>query len=80
MVVLKEAPNADGGKAFVEFVLSDPGQALVAKAMMLPAREDVPADASRAQLKDIKALPVDYAKSIAQREAILGRFASQVAR
>ena len=80
MVVLKEAPNADGGKAFVEFVLSDAGQKLVANAMMLPAREDVPADSSRAPLAQIKALPVDYTKSIAQREEILGRFGREVAR
>jgi iron(III) transport system substrate-binding protein len=80
MVLLKEAPNADGGKAFVEYMLSDQGQAQVIKTLLLPAREDLKADPSRAQLADIKALPVDYAKSIAQRDAILGRFASQVAR
>jgi iron(III) transport system substrate-binding protein len=80
MVVLKEAPNADGAKAFVEFVLADPGQQLVAKALMLPAREDVRADPSRAPLAEIKALPVDYAKSIQQREAILGRFGREIAR
>jgi iron(III) transport system substrate-binding protein len=78
--VLKEAPNADGGKAFVEFMLSDNGQKLVANAFMLPSREDYPADPSRTQLKDIKALPVDYSKSIAQREAILGRFSREIAR
>jgi len=80
MVVLKDAPNAEGGKAFVEFVLADPGQQLVARAMMLPAREDVPADPNRAPLSQIKALPVDYSKSIQQREAILGRFSREIAR
>jgi iron(III) transport system substrate-binding protein len=80
MAILKAAPNAEGAKAFTDFVLSDAGQKLVADAYMLPARQDYPVNPLRVGLADIKALPVDYTKSIAAREATLSRFAAEVAR
>ena len=80
MMILKSAPNVAGAKAFEDFMLSDAGQKLVAGTFMVPARQDVPADPSRTQLKDIKTMPVNYQRSIEQREATLSRFGREIAR
>lgn len=57
-VMLQEgAPNPEGGQAFIDFMLSAEGQALVAGVNMIPARADV--DAQRPVPGDFIALPAD---------------------
>nr|WP_211366538.1 extracellular solute-binding protein [Verticiella sediminum] len=73
MMVMKAAPNPAQAQAFIDYVLSDEGQALVADTFLLPARADVPA--RRAGLDALKLLPLDAQVGQAEREATLRRFA-----
>jgi iron(III) transport system substrate-binding protein len=54
MMILKSSKNPDEAKAFIDYSLSDEGQALVAKAHLMPARSDVKAD--RPLIADLKIL------------------------
>ncbi|MFN3615295.1 MAG: ABC transporter substrate-binding protein [Rubrimonas sp.] len=69
MMVLSTAPNPDGARAFIDYVLSDEGQAMVAAVNLMPARTDVAAD--RPLIGDLTVLEVDPA---ADRGATLARF------
>lgn len=71
MMVLASAPNPDGARAFIEYVLSDEGQAMVAAENIMPARTDIAAD--RPLIADIKVLEVDAATD---RTGTLTRFGS----
>lgn len=51
------APNPEGGQAFIDFMLSDEGQALVAGVNMIPARVSTPAQ--RPVPGEFTALPAD---------------------
>ncbi|MFP8575209.1 ABC transporter substrate-binding protein [Klebsiella pasteurii] len=71
MMILKTSQHAEDAKAFVDYVLSPEGQALVADAWLMPARSDVPA--KRPLLNELKILPtVSDGKS--ERSAVLSRF------
>jgi iron(III) transport system substrate-binding protein len=75
MMILKSSKAADDARKFVDFVLSPRGQALVAEAYLIPARQDVAA--KRQTLKDIKLLPeLDAGQSLAARATALHRFAT----
>ena len=71
MMILKSTQHADDAKAFVDYVLSAEGQAMVADAWLMPAREDV--QAKRPLLNDLKILPTKSDGS-AERSDILKRF------
>jgi ABC-type Fe3+ transport system substrate-binding protein len=43
IALLKSAPHPNAGKLFIEFILSEEGQKVVAAAGYIPARPDVPA-------------------------------------
>lgn len=78
MSLLKNAPHADNGKKLLDFVLSDKGQAMWAKAYLRPARAvELPADVASRFLpaKDYeRAKPVDYAKMEAMQKGFSDRF------
>jgi iron(III) transport system substrate-binding protein len=80
MMIMKTAPNPVAAKAFMDFVLSDGGQKLVAKSFLIPARQDVPADPARKSLSQLNALPVDWDKAIAAQQETLTRFANEITR
>ena len=71
MMILKTTQHADEAKAFVDYVLSPEGQALVADAWLMPARSDV--SAKRPLLNDLKVLPTTSDGS-SERSAVLARF------
>ncbi|WP_148249849.1 ABC transporter substrate-binding protein [Raoultella terrigena] len=71
MMILKTTPHADDAKAFVDYVLSPDGQAMVADAWLMPARSDVPA--KRPLLNELKVLPTSGDGS-SERRAVLARF------
>lgn len=52
-MILKSAKNPEGARAFIDFLLSDKAQELVAKAYLLPGRTDVKAE-GRLGLDEIK--------------------------
>lgn len=57
--IIKTSPNVDNAKAFIDYLLSDEAQALVAKAYLLPGRTDVKAE-NRANLDEIKTFDVKW--------------------
>jgi iron(III) transport system substrate-binding protein len=71
MMILKTTQHADDAKAFVDYVLSPEGQAMVADAWLMPARSDVPA--KRPLLNELKVLPTSGDGS-SERRAVLTRF------
>lgn len=70
MMILKSSTHQDAAKKFIDYVLSDAGQAMVAKVYLMPARSDVSAD--RPLVSDLKILDVDPATD---RKATLAHFA-----
>jgi iron(III) transport system substrate-binding protein len=73
MMIMASTDVPDAARAFVDFVLSDAGQARVAEVNLMPARTDVAAD--RPLISDLTLLPLDSAAVAAGREATLARFA-----
>ena len=71
MMILKTTQHADDAKAFVDYVLSPEGQALVADAWLMPARTDV--TAKRPLLNDLKILPTSN-DGDSERSDVLKRF------
>lgn len=71
MMILKSTQHADDAKAFVDYVLSAEGQAMVADAWLMPAREDV--NAKRPLLNALKVLPTK-SDGASERSDILKRF------
>ncbi|MGG5839942.1 ABC transporter substrate-binding protein [Huaxiibacter chinensis] len=71
MMILKSTQQADEAKAFVDYVLSPEGQAMVADAWLMPARDDV--KAKRPLLNELKILPTS-SDGNSERSEILKRF------
>ncbi len=76
MMILNSTSNPDAAKAFVDFVLSDAGQKLVAATWMMPARADVAG--LRPGIADLKVIEVDESAVAARREEIIARFNATV--
>jgi iron(III) transport system substrate-binding protein len=74
MMILKSSQAAADAKRFIDFVLSNEGQARVAATFLIPARTDVPS--RRPGVKDIKALPPENDADRAGRQALLERFST----
>ncbi len=58
-MILKTSPYTDNAKAFMDYLISDEGQKLVADAYLLPGREDIKTD-KRANVSDIPLLNSDW--------------------
>lgn len=71
MMILKTTQHADDAKAFIDYVLSPEGQALVADAWLMPARTDV--TAKRPLLNELKILPTTNDGN-SERSDVLKRF------
>ena len=71
-MILNWTKNEAGAKGFMDYMLSDEGQAMVAKVFLMPARTDVKAD--RLLIGDLKLLDIDTASAYAAREQILAEF------
>lgn len=75
MMILKSSKSADDARKFIDFVLSEKGQTMVADTFLLPARTDIPA--KRPALSDIPLLPTsDQAPDAAGRAALLQKFST----
>ena len=72
MFILQSTTNPDAATAFVDFVLSDAGQALVADTWMMPARADV--DGLRPGINELNVIEVDEDAAFARRDDIIARF------
>jgi iron(III) transport system substrate-binding protein len=75
MMILKSSKAPDDARKFIDFVLSPQGQARVAEAYLVPARQDIAI--KRPALKDIKLLPdAESNAQYASRAALLYRFST----
>lgn len=72
MMILKTSKNVDNAKKFIDYVLSEEGQKLVADVYLLPARTDIAA--KRPGWKDIKLLPADTGATAQKRTETLAQF------
>lgn len=73
MMILKSTQHAGDAKAFIDYVLSPDGQALVADAWLMPARTDI--SAKRPLLNQLTVLPTRSDGS-SERDGVLKRFNS----
>jgi len=76
MMILQSTAKPDAARAFVDFVLSEAGQALVAETYMMPARTDV--EGLRPGIADLTVIEVDDDAVAARREEIIARFNATV--
>ncbi|KAA8997682.1 ABC transporter substrate-binding protein [Affinibrenneria salicis] len=74
VAMMKNAKNPAAAKAFIDFVLSEPGQRLVLKQGYLPARADLPAPAGFPPRDHIKLMTFDAGNALAEAEQNKQRF------
>ncbi|RCV86415.1 ABC transporter substrate-binding protein [Billgrantia montanilacus] len=72
MMILASTAMPDEAEQFVDFVLSEQGQARVAERYLMPSRTDI--EALRPTIEELTLIEVDSNAMNAQREAILDRF------
>lgn len=58
-MIMKTAPNVDNAKAFMDYLLSDDAQKMIADAYLLPSRSDITCD-KRANYSDIPQITCDW--------------------
>lgn len=58
-MILKSSKNIDNAKAFIDYLLSDDAQSLVANAYLLPGRTDIKCD-NRTNISDIPVINLDW--------------------
>ncbi len=76
VAVLKTARNVDAARAFVDFCLSAPGQELVARQGMMPARAGITPPPGFPRLGSFKLLNVDADRALDAVEADKKRFSA----
>lgn len=73
-MILNWSKNQDEAKQFIDYMLSDAGQAIVAASNLMPARTDIAAN--RPLIGDLKILPIDAETVYAGREQTLSAFSA----
>lgn len=71
--IVKSSQNVDNAKAFIDYLLSDEAQNMVADTYLLPGRKDIKAK-DRASADEIPVMKVDWAWMDANSEAVTKRF------
>lgn len=71
IMIQSQTDNPEQAKAFVDYVLSEQGQNMVADVFLMPSRADISAD--RATIDELTVIDTDDAVA-RDREALLGRF------
>ncbi len=78
VAIFKNSPNVDAAKKFVDFLLSQEGQTIIARNGTLPVRTDVtvPAEFGLPPVADAvkRSIKVDYPALIAEKEATVKKF------
>lgn len=72
-MIMNWSKNQDDAKKFIDYMLSDAGQKMVAAQMLMPARTDIPAN--RPLIGDLKLLKYDTADIYGKRKETLKTFA-----
>lgn len=75
-VILESSENKPQAEEFVNYLLSDRAQAIVAKNLLLPGRSDIPADPSRPDYADIKQLDYDWNWMFSNQASITSKFSA----
>jgi iron(III) transport system substrate-binding protein len=78
IVILNSSSQTDAARRFVDFVLSDAGQAIAAKALLIPAVTAVAAAPVWPALDRTRFWTVDWTRMARDREATLKRFDADV--
>jgi iron(III) transport system substrate-binding protein len=73
--ILKGTKNEAAARAFIDFILSKPGQELAVAQGYLPARKDVAPPAGFPNVADVRILPLDIGAAMRQGEADKKKFA-----
>ncbi|SDZ57456.1 iron(III) transport system substrate-binding protein [Evansella caseinilytica] len=76
--ILESANNITSAQQYIDYILSDEGQQIVAEAYLLPARTDIEPHESRAPLSDIKELNYDWGFLEENTSSILDEFMNLV--
>lgn len=76
--ILESAENVDSAQQYIDFILSDRGQEIVADAYLLPARTDVDAHEDRATFEEIEQLDFQWDFLEENTDDILEEFLSNV--
>ena len=76
MMILQSTRQPEAARAFVDFILSEAGQTLVAQTWMMPARADVAG--LRPGIADLTVIEVDEEAAAARRDEIISRFVQTV--
>ncbi|MFK4826258.1 ABC transporter substrate-binding protein [Paenochrobactrum sp. BZR 588] len=71
-MILNWSKNQDEAKAFIDYMLSDEGQKMVANTYLMPSRTDIPAN--RPLINDLKILTVDAEAVYGKRDETLKEF------
>ena len=74
VAILKTAKHPEAARAFVDFILSKPGQELAASQGFLPAREDVAPPPGLPRPAELTILPLDMAAATREAPALKERF------
>lgn len=72
MMILSSTSMPDEAEQFIDFVLSEQGQARVAERYLMPSRTDI--EALRPTIQELTLIDVDSEAMNAQREAIINNF------
>lgn len=72
--ILESAKNVDSAQKYIDFILSDKGQQIVADAYLIPGREDIAVHPDRASLDEIEVLDFELDYLIENNEKILEEF------
>lgn len=75
VAILKTTRNEAAARAFVDFILSKPGQELAVSQGYLPARKDVTPPAGFPNVSDVKIMPIDVPAVIKATDANKKKFA-----
>ncbi|MFA1820871.1 ABC transporter substrate-binding protein [Virgibacillus oceani] len=76
--ILESAQNLDAAQKYIDFILSDKGQEIVADAYLIPGREDVSTHTDRAPIEEIEVLDYDWNYLIENSESTLQEFTELV--
>lgn len=72
-MIIKDSKNLKNAMNFMDFLLSDEAQRLVANEYLIPGRRDIRSE-NRINLDEIVQLPFDYDWIIAHQEEVLSKF------